>query len=371
MKTIIYNHIAYFILITLIVSCSNDNDDISQPKTLPGTEGSTIDIIKELTIDIIEEGNFITNFEYDKTGILWIGTFNGGLIKVDNDQFTNYTTNNSALPGNLINDIFIDQNSKVWVATNFGFAAFENEVWSFYTSANTPLVVDNVSAIRVNKKNEVLVGNGNVSEGGLLLFSEGNWKNFTTDNSILPCSAIHEIEVADDGSFWVGTYQLLGKGGLVKVSNGEITQLYDKDNNGLLYNTLSDIEINNDCIWLGYWAAIFNESGFSDGGIQLLNEQKNSIETFFPNDSKIVSNRITAMKVHSNGSLWFCTSIDDPGCDNCWAGVGTILDDGSFLAVSTLNADISPNQFFPYINEDHLGNMIYATEKTLYKAVIK
>jgi hypothetical protein len=74
--------------------------------------------------------NTISNLAIDKNNNIWFSNewWTGiGLVKYDGTNFEIYDTLNSPLPSNSINDIEIDNNNNIWIATNKGFAIF-NEV---------------------------------------------------------------------------------------------------------------------------------------------------------------------------------------------------------------------------------------------------
>ena len=347
-------------LIPILFTYCGDDDTEAVPQKIHLTEA--------YNLEVMEESNFIVDFQFAKDETLWIGTFDGGLFHIIGNEIKIFNVANSPLPDNHINDLFIDHLDRLWIATNNGFAMYNEGNWEVYTSSNAPFAVKHVSEIAVNKKKEILVGHGDVIDGGLLFRTEnGNWKSYTTDNSKLPCNVINEIELTSEGNFWVSTAQFQGKGGVVKFENEVITDVLSVENSDLLYNFIDNIEVTNDNIWIGYWVAIYNQSGFPDGGIQQIDLQSNNPVSYFPNETELVSNRITAMKLHSDNSLWFATSIDDPACKNCFAGIGVLLENQNVLAISALNANLESNAFFTKLNEDNLGNMYVASERSLYR----
>ncbi|MDN5211873.1 two-component regulator propeller domain-containing protein [Fulvivirgaceae bacterium BMA12] len=355
-------HIIHLLAVACLILFTACRDDDS------GALPSTIHLEEAYHLETMKTGNFIVDFQFAKDEILWVGTFNGGIFQLSGTEVKTFNTANSPLPDNHINDLFIDHLDRLWIATGHGFAMYDKGHWEVYTSANAPLAVDHVSEIAVNKKNEILLGNGNVIDGGLLFRSEsGNWKAYTDSNSKLPCNVIHEIEIAPDGSFWISTAQFHGKGGIVKFENEDITEVLSVENSGLLYNFVDNIEITDRDIWIGYEVAIFNQSGFPDGGIQQIDFRSSSPASYFPNEKALVSNRITAMKLDVSNSLWFATGIDDPACENCFAGIGVLLENKEILAISASKVNLPPNAFFTKLNGDNHGNMYVAHESSLYR----
>ena len=349
----------------LFIGCKNQDSD-------PEPVIQTIKLSEVHNLAMLDNEDFIVDFQFDQSGTLWVVAFWSGLYRLSGDEITSFNTSNSPLPDNRINDIFIDYLNRLWIATNNGFAKYDHETWEVYTIENTPLAIPRISQISVNKQEEILLGNGDVLNGGLLFRNqEGIWKSFTAGNSNLPCNVIYEIELTESDDFWISTAQFQGVGGVVKFENETIGQVLNVENSGLLYNHIDNIEIDEENIWIGYWAAIFNEFGVPEGGIQRVNPESNNIMSFFPNETELVSNRITAMKLHSDNSLWFATVVDDPGCENCFSGIGVIPASGNIVAVSALNSDIASNIYYTKLNEDNLGNMYVASEHSLYLLELK
>jgi len=162
------------LLLVQFASCKDKDDD---PK--PAIEGKTFIAEEVYKFNEIKEGNFITQFEFDNNNVLWIATFNNGVIRVENKAVTSYNADNSNIGSDNINDLFIDPNNQVWIATNKGFSVFENGSWRRYDTTNTSLFENFVSEIGVNRSGEILVGNGRAGSGGLLLYSNSTWKTFT------------------------------------------------------------------------------------------------------------------------------------------------------------------------------------------------
>lgn len=328
------------------------------PKVIMGSK--TILQVEVHRLQEIKEGNFINQIEFDQDGVLWAGTFNGGIYRVKDNVATVYNSANSGLGSDMINDIFIDHTNTVWVATLKGFSFFQDGKWITYDSSNTPLFDNYISEIGVNKSGDILLGNGRAGSGGLVLKRNGSWQKITPENSALPSSIIEEIEITENGDFWVGTCQYQGNGGLVRINAGKIIKSYNSKNFNLLYNAVDNIEvIDNDAVWLGYHVPYLNIGG----GIQNINELTNHTSTLFPNATNKISNRILSMKFSKAGDLWFSASRDFSGV----AGLGVISKNGSFDILSSGTTGMVSNIFIPSVTEDKNGNIFMANEKSVYK----
>jgi signal transduction histidine kinase/ligand-binding sensor domain-containing protein len=69
--------------------------------------------------------NNVIALHFDTRGILWIGTFGGGLNRFDprTETFKNYTTENG-LPNNVIFSILEDEENNLWLSTDNGLSRF-------------------------------------------------------------------------------------------------------------------------------------------------------------------------------------------------------------------------------------------------------
>ncbi len=69
---------------------------------------------------------------FDKKGILWIGTFGGGLSRFNphTEQFKNYTTDDG-LPNNIIFAILEDNDENLWLSTDNGISRFNPKSETF------------------------------------------------------------------------------------------------------------------------------------------------------------------------------------------------------------------------------------------------
>lgn len=83
--------------------------------------------------------NTVLSILEGEKGIYWIGTFGGGLNRLDtsNDQFTYYTAKDG-LSNNSIYGILAGEPGELWISTNTGLSCFnvENETFNVYTESD-------------------------------------------------------------------------------------------------------------------------------------------------------------------------------------------------------------------------------------------
>ncbi len=92
--------------------------------------------------------NYVISSAIDAKGILWFGTWGGGLARFDGKTFKNYTRENG-LPGNIINAIEIDARGIMWIGTNKGVSRYDGKVFKTFTRMDG-LLGDYVFAIAID-----------------------------------------------------------------------------------------------------------------------------------------------------------------------------------------------------------------------------
>jgi ligand-binding sensor domain-containing protein len=77
--------------------------------------------------------NYIVSLAVDHDGIVWAGTWGGGLTRFDGKTWTHYTMSDG-LPGNHVFSLHVDPAGKLWVGTNNGLALMENGKFKVFTT---------------------------------------------------------------------------------------------------------------------------------------------------------------------------------------------------------------------------------------------
>ncbi|HNT80435.1 MAG TPA: two-component regulator propeller domain-containing protein [Bacteroidia bacterium] len=73
-----------------------------------------------------EEYQDIFGFVEDRSGNIWIGMKQKGVVCYDNNEFKSYSASNG-LPSNNVQNIFTDSNNRVWFSTDKGLCYYKNE----------------------------------------------------------------------------------------------------------------------------------------------------------------------------------------------------------------------------------------------------
>ena len=122
------------------------------------------------SVDVAYNPNYIISLKVDKDGIVWCGTWGGGLARFDGKTWRNYTTADG-LPGNHIFMLYIDPQNTLWAGTSRGLAKVnaENGKFSVLTTKDG-LYADNVFSMANAADGSVWIGSfGGVARLGKTL----------------------------------------------------------------------------------------------------------------------------------------------------------------------------------------------------------
>jgi ligand-binding sensor domain-containing protein len=117
-------------------------------------------------VDIAYNPNYIVALMVDRGGIVWCGTWGGGLARFDGSEWRNFTMADG-LPGNHVFMLHEDDQGTLWVGTNNGLARRRSDGFDVFTTA------------------------------------DGLYSN-----------RVFAMNTADDGSYWVGSF-----GGVARIES--------------------------------------------------------------------------------------------------------------------------------------------------------
>jgi len=229
-------------------------------------------------------------FENDST--VWIGT-QYGLARFDGINWVIYNTFNSDISSNDIRSIAVDQSGNKWIGTfNNGLDRFDGTSWTNFNTQNSPLPDDFVRSLAVDTNDTKWVG----TIGGLArLDTAGTWTNYTMWNSALGSNNIADLYVdTTTNSKWAGTVN----GGLLQIVDDTAFTSYTIQNSGITDNSVLDIDIDTDGnVYLASPAnGLIVKLGTGFGWL-----------TFNPLSSAIPTPGLTSLDLASNGDVWMGT----------------------------------------------------------------
>ncbi len=188
--------------------------------------------------------NQVTCIIKDHFGFIWVGT-KDGLNRFDgrNFQIFQYRLNSNSVCGNNISCLEITNDSLLWIGTaSNGFCSYNYRTNQFksYTSQNSKLRVDNINDLVFDRRrNCIWIAMNN---GGLQQF---DLSKMQVNPKIFSKNTYFSVAVKDSLSFFAGiteSLKMLDKVGKTK---------YRTDDNGHTYNTIY-IEPDSK-IWCGAW----------------------------------------------------------------------------------------------------------------------
>lgn len=100
--------------------------------------------------------NYVFSLKIDSRGVLWIGTWGGGLSRFFRGAFTNYTEADG-LAGNVVYSIAEGPDDALWMGTNHGISRFHEGQWTRY-GREEGLMGEDVYTIAVSPDNTVWAG---------------------------------------------------------------------------------------------------------------------------------------------------------------------------------------------------------------------
>ena len=71
--------------------------------------------------------------DLDKDGIVWCGTWGGGLARFDGQNWSNLTTKDG-LPANHVFMLHQDAKQRMWIGTSHGLVNYNNKDFKIYTT---------------------------------------------------------------------------------------------------------------------------------------------------------------------------------------------------------------------------------------------
>lgn len=173
---------------------------------------------------------------------LWVGTDNG-LACHNGTSWTTYNTSNSLLPDNRIYALTRTQSGIVWIGTRDG------GICSYNGSVFTPISITGNINVNYNRAHDLVMdANGNLwigtAGGGLGKYNtmNGTWSQYNTSNSTIPSNDVYAMDIAPDGKIWVGTSSGLG---IFNPVTQTFTNILTTSNSMLPHNYVRGVAVDN------------------------------------------------------------------------------------------------------------------------------
>jgi signal transduction histidine kinase/sugar lactone lactonase YvrE len=157
-------------------------------------------------------GKSPTAFQEDAAGNIWIGLYDGGLLRYRGGRFESFD-GKDGLPEGFVRGLFLDSKRRLWVATSGGGVARVDDPVAERPQFKTYTTRDGLSSDQVTCATEDLFGRIYFGTGrGLdrLDVPTGRFKHYTTADGL--ASNFVNVCTADrDGSIWAGTLRGLSR----------------------------------------------------------------------------------------------------------------------------------------------------------------
>jgi ligand-binding sensor domain-containing protein/signal transduction histidine kinase len=182
-----------------------------------------------------------------RDGSLWVGAeYDGGLIRLKDGQFMRYTAKDGLI-GAGVKVIYEDRSGNLWLGTSRGLSCLQDGKFTNYTSTNSNLPGDIVRAICEDHAGRLWFG----TEGGLSRRGEGQFINFTT-NEGLSDNVVNALYEDKEQNLWIGT----DNGGLNRYKGNRITSCTMRQ--GLFSDRILEIlEDDHGWLWMSCYKGVF------------------------------------------------------------------------------------------------------------------
>lgn len=191
-------------------------------------------------------GRHINDIAVDRNGFIWVATDGAGISYFDGEIWHTFDESNG-LPTPLTYGLFVDDANRIWAATWEGVALFSEGRWTVpYTASNNTLVNNRVHSLLFDSGQDIWVG---YISAGLSLYNnrEGRWSSFNTANSPLGGDEVRDLLLQrgpEGDSVWIAT----GDGGVTRYQEGTWTVFTTAE--GLPHNQVYNLALDHfDRVW--------------------------------------------------------------------------------------------------------------------------
>lgn len=296
--------------------------------------------------------------------------------------------NNSGLPSDYVNDMEVDHDGNLWVATYNGLVEFNGDTTWFHHDTSTGLTENSLTFLRVDYNGYMWGG----SYTGAYRYDNNSWTVFNTQNSLILGNQIIDIAPDNYGKLWISSGSLAKTGG-VQSFDGNNTWATFTQLDGLVSNDIRDITVDvNDNIWFlsenSLDTGITKRSGTNwttyqyadtvpliyinkiqsdlNGYIWIISDLVNGVIQFNGTTTNIYNELNSPIIGYVN-----CIEVDNNG--NIWLGTpnGALKFDGtSWQTFDMTNSGLPDNNVMD-IETDMHGNVWFATYYGIAKMSVK
>ena len=261
---------------------------------------------------------------FNKTILIWVLLQLGPLGALfAQDNWISYTTENTLLVDNQINDILIVDSIK-WVGTGWGLYSYDNSLWVNYTDF---LPHPRVNSISSDNEGNIYI----CTLSGIAIYDGVSWESITSQNSIIT-SHVNEVVFDTDNNAYVGTID-----GLFKISDdGTITTLLDSSSLESNFINVRCLSFKNDSLCIGT----------VNGGLAYM---YNDSISWYNATNGLIDNTSTDILIDEE-NIWLTAP---------YGGLISHLSTGNFLVFNTGYFDNWPSNSLNTLYNDQEENLFY------------
>lgn len=223
-------------------------------------------------------------------GRTWFGGTGLSVVGPRDDQWIRYTTANSQLPSDQVNDIAVGPDGRIWVATADGAASLspDGSNWDVFNTRDG-LPGNTILVIRVASNGDVWFG----TTRGLAVRSarDGRFLTYRRVNSELPGDEVRDLVIAPRGDLWLAT-----NGGVAVLRTGGAWEIYTRDGGFLPSDDVRGIARDSrGDIWAATWG----------GGVTRLSEDGRDRQILSRENSGLPDANLTGVEIGPDDLPWF------------------------------------------------------------------
>jgi ligand-binding sensor domain-containing protein len=132
---------------------------------------------------------------------------NRGLIVYDGYDWNLYDSSNSDFPGSVVYAVCYDGEGNMWTSVgNVGLVKYDGTDYTIYTQYNSGLPNRNIKLLFADTAGNLWIAcEGNAEQTCLVKFDGTNWNVYQMGNGDIPCDYIYNIIEDNYGNVWFGT----------------------------------------------------------------------------------------------------------------------------------------------------------------------
>ncbi|MCC7262542.1 MAG: PAS domain S-box protein, partial [Candidatus Latescibacteria bacterium] len=243
------------------------------------------------TFDAVDgfRGGYIRSILQDPEGVLWIGSYGGGLCRYDGQQFKTYTASDG-LPTWAVQSIVLARDGTLWIGTH-GEGIYRYDGQRFEHLGTAQGLVDNyVLRLFEDREGNLWIGTWR----GLSRWDGRAFASFTTQDG-LPTNEIHAIYQDREDHLWFGVGSLAdgNPGGACRYDGHHFTAFAAADGLAARNAVLSIAQDREGNLWFG-----------TAGGVSRYDHRE---FTTFTTADGLAANEVTAILQDREANLWFTT----------------------------------------------------------------